>query len=297
MTTHKRLRELAKAAPKKDSDSASTHSSECSICLMSIAVRRSERKSFFEHPTDSVKPCQSLFVAPCSHVWHYKCIRPILNDHKTWPQFLCPNCRAVTDLEADVDDPNDEDWEDEEHEVELNRVETHGANAVPSISEHNGDDTGNAASTGRLLSIRNGADESPISPVFPMDGMPDGSDIAATTRDTSLLSRRAARRISPPEGSLGNGSHFSGSPFRSTEEQNPAFGHYLRPITPTQPLLQDEEMASNGGSSPAQLSGANAVEMLIADGPMTPTNNAGPFVFDGSGSRRAATSLETEASA
>ncbi|KAL8793950.1 MAG: hypothetical protein Q9195_003463 [Heterodermia aff. obscurata] len=198
---------------------------------------------------------------------------------------------------ADVDDPNDEDWEDEDHEVELNKVETHGANAVPSISEHNGEDMGNAASTGRLLSIRNGADESPISPVFPMESIPDGSDIVAATRETSLLSRRAARRISPPEGSLGNGSHFSASPFRGTDEQNPTFGHYLRPITPTQPLMQDEEIASNGGSPPVQLSGSNATEMLIADGPMTPTNNAGPFVFDGSAGRRTATSLETEASA
>lgn len=34
--THQRLRNLAKA--KKDTDSGSTHSSECSICLMSIAV-------------------------------------------------------------------------------------------------------------------------------------------------------------------------------------------------------------------------------------------------------------------
>jgi pSer/pThr/pTyr-binding forkhead associated (FHA) protein len=45
--THQRLRNLAK--PKKDTDSASTHSSECSICLMSIAVRLSNlmlRKSY-----------------------------------------------------------------------------------------------------------------------------------------------------------------------------------------------------------------------------------------------------------
>jgi hypothetical protein len=34
--THQRLRNLGKA--KKDSDNASTHTSECSICLMSIAV-------------------------------------------------------------------------------------------------------------------------------------------------------------------------------------------------------------------------------------------------------------------
>ncbi|KAF2106238.1 hypothetical protein BDV96DRAFT_508184 [Lophiotrema nucula] len=90
--THQRLRNLAK---KKEGDNASTHSSECSICLMSIA------------------PCQSLFVAPCSHVWHYKCIRPILNG-PTWPNFLCPNCRAVADLEADVEEPGEyEEWDEE----------------------------------------------------------------------------------------------------------------------------------------------------------------------------------------
>ncbi|KAK9477573.1 hypothetical protein V1514DRAFT_333663 [Lipomyces japonicus] len=58
---------------------------ECSICLVSVA------------------PCQSLFVAPCSHVWHYKCVRPIII--RNYPQFLCPNCRAVCDLEADVEVP------------------------------------------------------------------------------------------------------------------------------------------------------------------------------------------------
>lgn len=37
-STHKRLRNLAKPAIKKDGDAASTHTSECSICLMSVAV-------------------------------------------------------------------------------------------------------------------------------------------------------------------------------------------------------------------------------------------------------------------
>ena len=113
VTTHKRLRDLGKPA-KKDSDTASSHSSECSICLMSIAVSLPDRlRPYDNYVLMYLQPCQSLFVAPCSHVWHYKCIRPILNDHKSWPQFLCPNCRAVTDLEADVDDI-DEDWGDED---------------------------------------------------------------------------------------------------------------------------------------------------------------------------------------
>lgn len=45
-------------------------------------------------------------------MWHYKCIRPILNGH-TWPNFLCPNCRAVADLEADVEEDN-VDWSEDE---------------------------------------------------------------------------------------------------------------------------------------------------------------------------------------
>ncbi|OAQ33416.1 hypothetical protein K457DRAFT_51527, partial [Linnemannia elongata AG-77] len=55
---------------------------DCCICLFRIA-------SF-----------QSLFVAPCSHVYHYKCIRPMLMSHH--PGFLCPLCRTFADLEATV---------------------------------------------------------------------------------------------------------------------------------------------------------------------------------------------------
>lgn len=55
------------------------------------------------------QPCQSLFVAPCSHTWHYKCIRELLTG-PSWPIFTCPNCRAAADLDADVDEPA-EDWQ------------------------------------------------------------------------------------------------------------------------------------------------------------------------------------------
>ncbi|KAF9933035.1 hypothetical protein FBU30_006711 [Linnemannia zychae] len=63
---------------------------DCCICLFRIA-------SF-----------QSLFVAPCSHVYHYKCIRPMLMAHH--PGFLCPLCRTFADLEAvvEIDDPVEE---------------------------------------------------------------------------------------------------------------------------------------------------------------------------------------------
>jgi hypothetical protein len=55
---------------------------ECCICLYSIAPR------------------QALFIAPCSHHFHYKCIRPLLASH---PAFQCPLCRAYADLDASVE--------------------------------------------------------------------------------------------------------------------------------------------------------------------------------------------------
>ncbi|KAI1374640.1 hypothetical protein F4677DRAFT_163017 [Hypoxylon crocopeplum] len=85
MATHKRLRDLTSTA------ASSAHAQDCSICLNAIA------------------PCQSLFVAPCSHTWHYKCIREMLTG-PSWPIFICPNCRATADLDAEVDEPSDE-WQ------------------------------------------------------------------------------------------------------------------------------------------------------------------------------------------
>lgn len=59
----------------------STELDECCICLCSIAA------------------FQALFVAPCSHTFHFKCIRRLLLEG---PSFVCPLCRTYADLEADV---------------------------------------------------------------------------------------------------------------------------------------------------------------------------------------------------
>ncbi|KAJ5690080.1 E3 ubiquitin-protein ligase DMA2 [Penicillium macrosclerotiorum] len=66
---------------------------ECSICLGSV-----------------LRPYQCLFMAACAHVWHYKCISRLLHS-PDYPMFQCPNCRAFTDLSAEVDDTNDVDHE------------------------------------------------------------------------------------------------------------------------------------------------------------------------------------------
>lgn len=78
-----------KGADKDAASPAPNDVTECAICLM------------------QVEPAQALFISPCSHTWHYKCIRPIIV--KSYPQFYCPNCRTMCDLETDLDDDDDDD--------------------------------------------------------------------------------------------------------------------------------------------------------------------------------------------
>ncbi|KDN33488.1 hypothetical protein RSAG8_13424, partial [Rhizoctonia solani AG-8 WAC10335] len=65
------------------SNSRKTSVADCCICLFPVAI------------------LQSLFIAPCSHCFHYKCIRPLLVKHH--PGFSCPLCRTFADLEEDVE--------------------------------------------------------------------------------------------------------------------------------------------------------------------------------------------------
>ncbi|CAO3662387.1 unnamed protein product [Rhizopus microsporus] len=76
LKAHESLQNLTTRTQTED-----IHVDECCICLYAIA------------------PFQALFVAPCSHKFHYKCTRPLLNNH---PAFTCPLCRHYSELNADV---------------------------------------------------------------------------------------------------------------------------------------------------------------------------------------------------
>lgn len=78
---HERMKNLRL---ETDAAESKKHVTECAICLMTL------------------DPCQALFISPCSHSWHYKCIRPVII--KSYPQFYCPNCRSMCDLETDIED-------------------------------------------------------------------------------------------------------------------------------------------------------------------------------------------------
>ncbi|TIB37909.1 hypothetical protein E3P86_01988 [Wallemia ichthyophaga] len=71
-----------------NTSSETTHNTlDCAICLFPVGI------------------CQALFIAPCSHTFHYKCLRGLLNTH--YPCFSCPVCRAFADLEEDVEEESE----------------------------------------------------------------------------------------------------------------------------------------------------------------------------------------------
>ncbi|KAL8278997.1 hypothetical protein RQP46_008666 [Phenoliferia psychrophenolica] len=81
---------MSNTPTQKVQPAASSSVTDCCICLYPVTV------------------CQALFIAPCSHVTHFKCIRPLIQQN--YPGFCCPLCRTYADLEADVEI---EPWEEE----------------------------------------------------------------------------------------------------------------------------------------------------------------------------------------
>ncbi|KAF9233617.1 SMAD/FHA domain-containing protein [Melanogaster broomeanus] len=76
-----------------------TNIPDCCICLFAVTIH------------------QALFISPCSHAFHYKCIRPLLEKHTS--AFSCPLCRSFADLDEDVEvepepeaEEDDAEWED-----------------------------------------------------------------------------------------------------------------------------------------------------------------------------------------
>ncbi|KAG9309715.1 SMAD/FHA domain-containing protein [Chiua virens] len=105
--------------PSKPGDKAKrppkTNIPDCCICMFPSSPSRSPLSR--SPGLFSVTIRQALFIAPCSHAFHYKCIRPLLEKHAS--AFSCPLCRSFADLDEDVEiehepEPEDEDveWED-----------------------------------------------------------------------------------------------------------------------------------------------------------------------------------------
>jgi len=259
--SHRRLRELNSLGKPPPSGS----SQDCSICLGPIA------------------PCQSLFVAPCSHTWHYKCIRIIINGPH-WPHFICPNCRSVADLEAELDDPSG-DWEEvDPAEATVQAPQTTEPSNNTQQSRHEDNST---EGTGVLVEPESQPERDGNSDMEVAEASDDSSLDIRLRRSLENLSNLHITDESPPSDSE--------SPAQQTSNATvPPVDIISRKPIPsasnaTSSRLEQPnthmERASNRTPSPHGLSSSVGDASAAVEGPMTPRNDAGPFIFDGSAGR------------
>ena len=154
----------------------------------------------------SVTIRQALFIAPCSHTFHYKCIRPLLESHH--PAFSCPLCRTFADLEEDVE-------VEIEYEEELNDdvFEKDVSGDCDIDIDVASDDQGHAVS-------QPGLDDVPCSRSNSRLGLRSVEREAGAETEVEgdgpglgVVSRLRARRGAPPGGGSGSGSGDRASPL------------------------------------------------------------------------------------
>ncbi|CZT04136.1 related to dma1, component of spindle assembly checkpoint [Rhynchosporium agropyri] len=267
--SHKRLRELN----SQGKSPAAGSSQDCSICLGPIA------------------PCQSLFVAPCSHTWHYKCIRVIINGPH-WPHFICPNCRTVADLEAELDDPYaDGEWE------ELEAVDESDSLDAPQAAESEPtDEPLNLPNRNTVLpddvDVLIGVQEhvepeqnshSDIELVEASDDSGPDRDVRATASSLGYLNIN--QTPSPSESVADSSPHEEDSHSHPISNATSAPVNIVRKAVGShlcQPIPHPERRSTRTPSPNGTDTSPAGVE-----GPMTPRNDIGPFVFDGSAGRAA----------
>lgn len=198
----------------------------------------------------------------------------------------------MADLEADVDDldPDEKDWEDYEGEDEQNQdhldnsdraiSEITGVNAEPPPRAENRSSVSVSVSAqSKVISVRPKAVS--VTPDN-SSGSPSAINANPSQFVSSIINRRnTSRRQSTQQPQpVDEQSSLSRSDEITRRTAN------LRPITPTQTNLRDVDVTPPNNSPPARETTPMGAD-LASDGPMTPTNNAGPFVFDGSAGRAA----------
>ncbi|KAJ6139277.1 hypothetical protein N7471_005763 [Penicillium samsonianum] len=198
---------------------------ECSICLGSV-----------------LRPYQCLFMAACAHVWHYKCISRLLHS-PDYPMFQCPNCRAFTDLSAEVDDSNDAEEKREKETAEdgpsndsAEQLETE----APSVVETNN-----------------------------MEGPPD--QLGDLAEEENLANDVENLHLQDDQQTDDTRSSASPAPNSSNDD-------LARSATINIPGWQSTQPLSVPSGRQSQLRSETPTS---DDNPLTPRNDSGPLAFDG----------------
>ncbi|OCH93216.1 SMAD/FHA domain-containing protein [Obba rivulosa] len=258
-------------AVAKKTISAKSALPDCCICLFAVTIR------------------QALFIAPCSHAFHYKCIRPMLDTHH--PAFSCPLCRTFANLEEDVEveiEADDADGEDEEELAVAADGERDGEPVVAfrvvgvaatAVGERS--DTGDASSRERERGDRDVGFETEVEPdtgasrhgrpfvpaITPMPVYPwsragrllPTSEAIGVREDVDEEMEDADMAALPP---LPEGSPF----LMSHEQEAEAHGAREHSVSPVPVRMEISEGEGEGeGDMEAEGSGSGSAEGVVSD--------------------------------
>ncbi|KAJ8064849.1 hypothetical protein OCU04_007158 [Sclerotinia nivalis] len=274
--SHKRLRELNNNLKKQAAGGSSNSSQDCSICLGPIA------------------PCQSLFVAPCSHTWHYKCIRVVING-PTWPHFICPNCRTVADLEAELDEP-DVDWEElaaseaEPEEISTPAADTTTPHDTEAVAEEAIPQTSSPTAAPIL------PEQETFEPLnmHQADDDLDISDDSSTSAHAHEIGLEDMAYLHVSDSAASSTSATSIPQINNSSTVSPVDIIARKPVPNALASSSSRVEHIRGSPSPNGMHPA-LTDPLTGEGPMTPRNDVGPFIFDGGAGRTNGIRLATGA--
>jgi hypothetical protein len=195
-------------------------------------------------------------MAACAHVWHYKCISRLL--HQDYPMFQCPNCRAFTDLSAEVDDSNDV-VENEEAKGPTEATSTNDSAEVPAGTQ--------PAQATTTTSVE-GQQPTPLEPHS------EEPDFVTDVENLHLQDDNDEASGSGIDMEDGHSSDFP-APNASNDDLARSATISIPGFQPTQPLnvpaaRQPHLRADTPGRSETS-----------DDNPLTPRNDSGPLAFDG----------------
>jgi hypothetical protein len=193
-----------------------------------------------------------------------------------YPHFICPNCRTVADLEAELDDlVPPEEWE----EVEAPEADNAAATAQPD----------NATASHISNQMRRGDILTDTTNGTAMAGESEFSE-------SELINISSRNTTSSPQ----VGTILEEDQSHSDSTDSETHGVSNATVAPVDIVVRRPSAAPSRGAhedsihqrqssvrtpSPNRLGSSLGDPSPLVEGPMTPRNDVGPFVFDGSAGR------------
>lgn len=191
-----------------------------------------------------------------------------------WPHFVCPNCRSVADLEAELDEPvAEEEWE----QLEAEDIEV-PAEVAPALEIRN-----QTSDQPQRPAPEPPTQESDLDHSIPSDGevveISDESDARVSDTAETMGYMNINDEAHSPISSVSSNADISNAtvpPVNIVRKAVPAIGSSSSQFE--QASSRNQHLART--PSPNGLPSSLSDPLISGEGPMTPRNDVGPFVFE-----------------